>query len=94
MIMIALGFILLVIGAIIVLLSVLREISNKDGSAGLGFIGGAIICLSCVVFIISFDKAPSAIDVYRGNTELVIHYEMRDSVLTPIDSVVVFKKIE
>ena len=35
---------------------------------------------------------PEAIDVYRGNTELIIHYEMRDSVLIPTDSVVVFKE--
>ena len=46
-----------------------------------------IVIETCLVFIIIENPTPSAIDVYRGNTEL----EITSVNGTPIDSVVVFK---
>lgn len=47
-----------------------------------------IVIEICLVFIIIGKPTPSAIDVYRGNTEL----EITSVNGTPIDTVVVFKK--
>ena len=47
-----------------------------------------IVIEICLVFIIIEKPTPSAIDVYRGNTEL----EITSVNGTPIDTVVVFKK--
>ena len=63
-----------------------------DGSFVAGvFIGAITIMLMiieiCLVAIITEKPTPSAIDVYRGNTEL----EITSVNGTPIDTVVVFK---
>ena len=63
-----------------------------DGSFGAGvFIGAITIMLMiieiCLIEIITEKPTPSAIDVYRGNTEL----EITSVNGTPIDTVVVFK---
>ena len=89
----------MIIGAIIVvvlifaLIILCTYISERcDGSFGAGvFIGAIIIMLMiieiCLVEIITEKPTPSAIDVYRGNTEL----EITSVNGTPIDTVVVFK---
>lgn len=46
----------------------------------------AVICLSFISADIG--DAPTALDVYQGNTELRITYEGK----VPVDSVVIFKK--
>ena len=46
----------------------------------------AVICLSFISADIG--DAPTALDVYQGNTELRITYEDK----VPVDSVVIFKK--
>ena len=40
---------------------------------------------------INSSKEPSALDVYRGRTELKISGEYEDSTFVPKDSIVVFK---
>lgn len=84
--------IVLIIILIIIIIKYTGDFFQEPGAiclvtllAGLG-----IIC--CGIINNGIKSKPKAIDVYRGNTELVIHYEMRDSVLIPIDSVVVFKE--
>ena len=64
-----------------------------DGSFVAGvFIGAITIMLMiieiCLIEIITEKPTPSALDVYRGNTELKIIYING----TPVDTVVVFKK--
>ena len=90
----------MIIGAIIVvvlifaLIILCSYISDRcDGSFDAGvFIGATIITLMiielCLIEIITEKQTPSAIDVYRGNTEL----EITSINGTPIDTVVVFKE--
>ena len=89
----------MIIGAIIVvvlifaLIILCSYISDRcDGSFDAGvFIGAVIMILMvieiCLVSIITEKPTPSALDVYRGNTEL----EITSVNGTPIDTVVVFK---
>ena len=46
----------------------------------------AAICLSFI--LVDIRDAPTALDVYQGNTELRITYEGK----VPVDSVVIYKK--
>ena len=89
----------MIIGAIIVvvlifaLIILCNYISERcDGSFDAGvFIGAVIMILMvieiCLVTIITEKPTPSALDVYRGNTEL----EITSVNGTPVDTVVVFK---
>ena len=89
----------MVIGAIIVgiLICILIILSfhisnNSTEDFDIGFIIGDIITILMVIEVylladIIGEPKPSAIDVYRGNTEL----EITSVNGTPIDSVVVFK---
>lgn len=76
--------------ALIILCTYISERYNESFDAGV-FIGAIIIMLMiieiCLVGIITEKPTPSAIDVYRGNTEL----EITSVNGTPIDTVVVFK---
>ena len=89
----------MIIGAIIVVVLILAlmilgtHINERYGGnfdAGV-FIGAVIMILMvieiCLVAIITEKPSPSALDVYRGNTEL----EITSVNGTPIDTVVVFK---
>ena len=90
----------MIIGAIIVGVLILASIilcsyisDRCDGGFDAGvFIGAVIMILIvieiCLVEIIKEKPTPSALDVYRGNTEL----EITSINGTPIDSVVVFKE--
>ena len=77
--------------ALIILCSFINERENGSFAAGV-FIGAIIIMLMiieiCLVEIITEKPTPSALDVYRGNTEL----EITSVNGTAIDTVVVFKK--
>lgn len=49
----------------------------------------SVIAAICLSFILAdMADAPTALDVYQGNTELRITYEGK----VPVDSVVIFKK--
>ena len=49
----------------------------------------SVIAVICLAFILAdIGDAPTALDVYKGNTELKITYEGK----VPVDSVVIFKK--
>lgn len=86
----------MIIGAIIVgvlILVLITYIERCDNSIFDGvLIGIFIMTLAlievCLISIITEKPKPSAIDVYRGNTEL----EITSVNGTPIDTVVVFKK--
>lgn len=94
MIMIIGGIIGLVLAIILITITFARaDDFNEPGEFMLltvFLVGLAVTC--CYMIVDGIGLKPKAIDVYRGNTELVIHYEMRDSVLIPTDSVVVFKE--
>ena len=85
----------IIVGVLILALMILgKYISERcDESFDAGvFIGAIIIMLMiieiCLVEIITEKPTPSAIDVYRGNTEL----EITSINGIPTDTVVVFKK--
>lgn len=63
--------------------------SDFDTGVGFGvFMAVLIIIEACLIASIIGEPTPSALDVYRGNTEL----EITSVNGTPIDTVVVFKK--
>ena len=90
----------MIIGAIIVgiLICILIILSfhisnNSTEDFDIGFIIGGIITILVIIEVYLLSNiigkpTPSALDVYRGNTELEITSRNR----TPIDSVVVFKE--
>lgn len=90
----------MIIGAIIVgiLICILIILSfhisnNSTEDFDIGFIIGGIITILMIIEVyllsnIIGKSQPSALDVYRGNTEL----EITSVNGTPIDTVVVFKK--
>lgn len=89
----------MIIGAIIVGIVILVAIffglfhNENGGSFEEGEVLGIIITILCIIEIflvinIIEKPTPSALDVYRGNTEL----EITSVNGTPIDTVVVFKK--
>lgn len=77
--------------ALIVLVTYIDDKYGGNFDAGI-FIGVFITILVvieiCLISIITEKSIPSALDVYRGNTEL----EITSVNGTPIDTVVVFKK--
>ena len=86
----------IIVGVLIIALAVLGVYIEKRCGGG-GFEAGAIIgevitiLIVIEVYLISIiteKPTPSALDVYRGNTEL----EITSVNGTPIDTVVVFKK--
>lgn len=87
----------IIVGILIFALMILREhiIERCGGSFEFGeFIGAVVTILFvieiCLVHEIIEKPKPSALDVYRGNTELEITFVNG----TPIDTVVVFQKIK
>ena len=77
--------------ASIILCTYISDRCDESFDAGV-FIGAVIMILMvieiCLVAIITEKPTPSAIDVYRGNTEL----EITSVNGVPTDSVVVFKE--
>ena len=77
--------------ALIILCTYISERCGESFDTGV-FIGAIIIILMiiemCLVAIITGKPKPSALDVYRGNTEL----EITSVNGVPTDTVVVFKK--
>ena len=85
----------IIVGILILALIILGEhISDRcDGSFYVGILMGIVITILfvmeiCLVHEIIEKPKPSALDVYRGNTELEITFVNG----TPIDTVVVFQK--
>ena len=80
----------ILIFALIILCTYIRERYNESFEDGL-FIASLLIILIiievCLLNNIKEKTTPSALDVYRGNTEL----EITSVNGTPIDTVVVFK---
>ena len=82
----------LILGILLVVLSIclgMAIMHASDEKIGViisyfGFIFGLFLIIGYV------NRKPKAIDVYKGKTELRITYEGN----TPVDSVVVFKKIK
>lgn len=81
----------ILIFALIILIGYIRDRGGGSFEDGL-FISSLLIILIiievCLLNIIKEKTIPSALDVYRGNTEL----EITSVNGTPIDTVVVFKK--
>lgn len=63
--------------------------SSFEEGIALGMLITILMCIEIGIFLSIIEKTtPSALDVYRGNTEL----EITSVNGTPIDTVVVFKK--
>ena len=85
----------IIIGILICVLVILTAFVGRNSSCDFDngvIMGGSIAMLMtievCLLADIIGDTKPSAIDVYRGNTEL----EISSVNGTPIDTVVVFKE--
>lgn len=63
-----------------------REVNIVAGS----FFSAVLIMLGIIAEISKYE--PSALDVYRGRTELKITGEYKDSVFIPTDTTVIFRK--
>lgn len=88
--MIAIGIILLIIGTILLITAAWIEISEHDGSSGIGFLAGGLIVTGILLLCLNLDNTPTAMDVYQGKTTL--QYTIVNSV--KVDSVVVWKRME
>lgn len=92
--MIPLGIILILI-AVLLAVGLMMDDAEYDGSvlrisAGLAAVVALIITGAMVVELGAHPK-PSALDVYRGRTELRITKEIVNNRETAVDSVVVYK---
>ena len=81
----------LISGAACLIAVTIENCSVKDLCAIISFSFTMALGISLSSVIRTYQDTPEALDVYRGNTELVIHCEMRDSILIPTDSIVVFR---
>ena len=85
----------IIVGVLILALMILWVFFRKRGGSSFdaGVFIGVVITMSvvlelCLISNIIEKQKPSALDVYRGNTEL----EITSVNGTPIDTIVVFKK--
>lgn len=53
----------------------------------------ATVTLMLGLTALDYERNPSAIDVYRGKTELKITGTYKDSIFIPTDSTVIFKRM-
>lgn len=93
--MLLLGIISLIVLVILIALATRYVYKTKRDYIWKGFGIGIVFSGFLLIAVFSFleynNPTPIALDVYRGKTELKITYEQIDSVLTPIDSTVIFK---
>ena len=82
--------ILAYIGIIIVfiVIGICTTIINEDRNIIWASVLLVIAFIGEIFIIYDINNTPTALDVYRGNTELRITYEGK----VPVDSVVIFKK--
>lgn len=83
------GFLIFTIIIFVICFILTIVVEDKAGCCLFSFLSGVtlILCITLVIAIEEKNNAPTALDVYQGNTTLEITY--RDSI--PVDSVVVFK---
>ena len=83
----ALAIIGFIIVTIVIVLCVIEI--KEEGNIVLSKVLLIIAIIGLLVIIVSYiSNAPTALDVYKGKTELRITYEGK----TPVDSVVIYKK--
>lgn len=82
---------ILVTGVLIIICSLNSNAEPK--SLFNGIIGGGLILGGIVGLVVSIIEIPSAMDVYRGKTELKITGTYKDSIFIPTDSTVIFKRM-
>lgn len=61
---------------------------NAEGNTELSIVLLITATIGLLLIILYINRTPTALDVYKGNTELRITYEGK----TPVDSVVIYKK--
>lgn len=61
---------------------------NAEGNKELSIVLLIVETMGLLLIIAYINKTPTALDVYKGKTELRITYEDK----TPVDSVVIYKK--
>lgn len=61
---------------------------NAEGNTELSIVLLITATIGLLLIIVYINRTPTALDVYKGNTELRITYEGK----TPVDSVVIYKK--
>lgn len=82
----ALAIIGFIIVTIVIVLCVIEI--KEEGNIVLSKVLLIIAIIGLLFIIVSISNAPTALDVYKGKTELRITYEGK----TPVDSVVIYKK--
>jgi hypothetical protein len=83
----ALAIIGFIIVTIVIVLCVIEI--KEEGNIVLSKVLLIIVIIGLLFIIVSYiSNAPTALDVYKGKTELRITYEDK----TPVDSVVIYKK--
>lgn len=79
----------LAIGVLILITVFVMGLISLSNTIGDWVVLFAMFSCIGIIFIIQYHKEmPSAMDVYRGNTELQVTYQGK----LPIDSVVIYKK--
>lgn len=82
------GIVFIIVGIIVL---VILAITTEDSSIVWGSFFSTIIIMFGIL-IIDYEHTPSAIDVYRNKTELSVRGIYKDSIFTPTDTTVIFKK--
>lgn len=77
------GFILVII-VIVICISEIRY----EGNTALSVVLFIVAIVGLLFIMVYISNTPTALDVYKGKTELRITYEGK----TPVDSVVIYKK--
>ena len=88
----------IILASILLIITFIGCIKDDPDNKGfvLRLISGSIT-ISLLVIIIAYlcingDDYPSALDVYRGKTELVTTQKIKNDIVVSVDSTVVYKK--
>lgn len=83
-------------GAVFIIIGAIALVTLLISSDSTGTVVGTFFATTFIILgLISLDYEhnPSAIDVYRGKTELKITGTYKDSIFIPTDSTVIFKRM-
>ena len=83
------SIVLIIIGASILVALIVA--SDNTIAIAVTFFSTIVLVIGLVA--LDYERNPSAIDVYRGKTELKITGIYKDSIFIPTDSTVIFKRM-
>lgn len=87
-------FIIIPVVIVFLIIGIITDIIDYDGSI-FRIIGAVMSIATLIVFFIYLfpdNKYPSALDVYRGNTELRIKQEVINNEVVSMDTIVIWKQ--